>query len=589
MVCVSGSNFVDHDWLLEGYFIYDNASAGYSRSGKHIAQGAVKSRLVLTGQDQRTDKIYAVSARVLENTDGSGCFFYRGIIVRVLDTRDQQVKIVAICERSLKKRFRLSSRQVVSLKREARYQEKGIYSWKELQERAKYINAQHQFIERHRHEKLLVEAYLGEPWINVCRIVADEAGVVSRVVQLADGRFRFLYHISGELDIAFRGKRLGEGSFSKVYSLFPLSVSELAVKIPRDERVVRRKSFEHEYEMLTYLNPNGDLKGIVAVQTMLESGWIIMKKYDGDMRCNFWPLHIYKMLDDLISGLLLIHTKDVVHGDIKLRNILFKMFPNVFGVLEESFFISDFGGARKRDEIIENVMAMLGRRSERELTRRERINFALVMLGSFTVGYCYGVNLDVEKNNRTQNHYHISNCSDISCIVKAAYQSDFDRVFSLLKKRDVYAIGMVILQVCVGQCFFRGNFPLLALDKLKYMCFKQSDYMDSIVRIVEQGTWSFRKTWLDMGMGENLAKEFIIDLEAIERTLYIKRHSKDDIAGVVRRLLCNESEIQIFMEFCDEGLCYASLTQQQKQTLLRMVDANPYNRPDTEELASVFC
>lgn len=384
---VSGSGPIRHDWLLEGHFISDKAddAAAYTRSGKKIKDGGLKNRFILQGQDDKDARFCGISARVVsgEGSKGSGGLrnlLSKDIIIKVHDTDTDEVRTVAISKKSLKQRFRLSSDQLKKLEREAQNPGGDIHGWEELRERAKYIVGQHKFIARHEMQRLRVEHETGMSWRDVCHMVADDGSRESTITRLGDDNIRVVHHTGGELDISFKGERLGQGSFAEVFTLTSLKVNKLIVKIPRSGVPGAEGDVTHDHEMIMLVNPDGNAKGIVrAIGSVGEGGIVVAERYDGDMgnviedteKNLLLSFDLSRVVDDLISGLATVHEKGVVHGDIKPENILVKrILLNEEGdEIEVRCFLADFGGASSLEAMKKKIDGILDGRSVDEISR----------------------------------------------------------------------------------------------------------------------------------------------------------------------------------------------------------------------------
>ncbi|MBS0654759.1 MAG: protein kinase family protein [Verrucomicrobia bacterium] len=156
----------------------------------------------------------------------------------------------------------------------------------------------------------------------------------------------------------FKAKPLGEGSFGEVFAATLLSQNNanIVVKFAKAEGGLgAERDVMNEYNTLREIHANGHIRGIqrppllfVDLRTRgLGIGYII-SAYDFDLRkvsSGEKPLseeHGLQCCQDLVSGLLHLHTQKRVHGDIKPANACLE---------NGEFALADFGGARTHDKI----------------------------------------------------------------------------------------------------------------------------------------------------------------------------------------------------------------------------------------------
>lgn len=195
---IISSNNAGNDFFIKGHFVETEATAGYSRSGKAFEAGGRQMRLVLEGD--ANGKVGAVVAREITKSEAERLKrSSKEIVVKILDTDTNTVKMVAISKKSLKKRYRLSSRQIKELQAASKSMDKFHPVWKALAIRAGNIASQHLFIGAHINQKADCEDKSQTSWEELCRHIADwdQSSSESKVIDK-----------SGEWTLIHEGKNL---------------------------------------------------------------------------------------------------------------------------------------------------------------------------------------------------------------------------------------------------------------------------------------------------------------------------------------------------------------------------------------------
>lgn len=228
---------------------------------------------------------------------------------------------------------------------------------------------------------------------------------------------------------------LGKGGFGTVKKATKISInlenntiklSSKANKFAHDEPDAI-SDLKNEYEILHKLHDNTGVLGIQkppyaiyeiktgnSLNSSPERVGFLGKQYDGNIyAAKFSGTEKMNGLYQLASGLAHCKEKGVMHGDIKLKNILFKREKE--GVI---FHLADFGGARFYKDL-ENVTA----------------------------------------ENRAEN-YIFSADYIIERDLLGLRTSDFEEFKKLQEKIDVFALGKVMYEAMCGPPGY-GSFPLI--------------------------------------------------------------------------------------------------------------------------------
>ncbi len=155
---------------------------------------------------------------------------------------------------------------------------------------------------------------------------------------------------------------LGQGNFATVYSHLVIETGETLVeKVAKDDPYAR-KDAKNETKILTILHPgNKPVMGIedkhkhevfsLSSNNPLETTGFLITKYDMNLfdyitKENSQDEKL-KITFQLIRGLLHLKRQGIVHGDLKLENILVRKDKDG----NDHVHIADFGGAQTTDNI----------------------------------------------------------------------------------------------------------------------------------------------------------------------------------------------------------------------------------------------
>lgn len=162
------------------------------------------------------------------------------------------------------------------------------------------------------------------------------------------------------------GQKLGKGGYGNVYLLSPARAlaednEDVVMKLAKFNENDRKKhteaviAIENEFQILSKIHAQGEVVGIqarpikivnIAAQVIGGKYYgYLGKKYDGDYSQEMnSPISLAERLQDflqILSGLAYIHSKNIVHSDVKPNNVFRKQTLN--GKLVH---LSDFGLAR---------------------------------------------------------------------------------------------------------------------------------------------------------------------------------------------------------------------------------------------------
>jgi len=159
---------------------------------------------------------------------------------------------------------------------------------------------------------------------------------------------------SAESSVIKKYKRIGSGATSKVYSCsvngWICAMKEVEIK---KEDLTHPQNISKEIEVLNALPKHENLIQFMSYKRTEETFQIFLQQYHSSLdeiiaqrKANnnpFTPIEIVTILCDVISGLLMLHTNNIIHRDIKSQNIFIEEveYPQPRNI----YIIGDFDSA----------------------------------------------------------------------------------------------------------------------------------------------------------------------------------------------------------------------------------------------------
>ncbi len=242
------------------------------------------------------------------------------------------------------------------------------------------------------------------------------------------------------------GTELGQGRCATVYKGYDTDIGECAVKISKcDEKCYRSlsKTLEHEYRILRQIHKNGKLEGIQLapykiVKIVDNEGVkivVIEPAYDSDLdNANHRIKETNQTrVKQLTRGLSTLDELSIFHGDIKEENIFVK---------KGRCDLADFGDVRSYAKVKESYDQFFPLKKE-DPKRSEK---ASTIFGIHSARY---VALD----------------DKIAFFSSLEKGGDWSTCEQILRKRDIYALGMTLLNTYCDNYDLCPDFLSLFRDK----------------------------------------------------------------------------------------------------------------------------
>ncbi len=235
-----------------------------------------------------------------------------------------------------------------------------------------------------------------------------------------------------------------EGSYGYVYNVTYLCGSENSdiFKLAKEGKAAE-EALENEWDILHLLHKHKIIIGIqIPPHTLISFGYLSFKypmngKDLSEMILNnkliITAEEINKLSNNIISALYYIHTKGIIHGDLKIRNLLYR---------KNDLVIGDFGGARR-----------IATASFKVYPTIDNIFNGWIISTPCYISYSIYKKIEalLDKN---KDSYDKTDSQTKNRILIAI----MDQVNAFLKKNDKYALGLALFELWLG--------PLPPLNKL---------------------------------------------------------------------------------------------------------------------------
>lgn len=270
----------------------------------------------------------------------------------------------------------------------------------------------------------------------------------------------------------FSIKKYGEGGFATIHRLTDTDGTTFIEKKPRRTAEAKR-DLAYEYKNLLYLNRNGTQDGIqlrpLSAQTHDGKEGMIGRWYNQGDLSKFTqklqkPLTTKMYIEhsrQLSSGLSFLHKNQMRHGDLKPINVLVKSKHGG----EFRVDIADFGGARTKEDFRLSVQKICGEHLldlKRKGAGPEEIEEEAALTAVELIHTNGGSQIGIHPNS----YQELSEI--IECFFKDALENDeanlqvisdrdFEEIWELEQKRDVYALGVILLSHILGVNEYKAN------------------------------------------------------------------------------------------------------------------------------------